>query len=186
MLSQQLPGLSGDSHYGSCAFFRCLGLRLMGWICGVFLVMSLKDPPWYRMNRRTRRGMLAWTLPGRIRQPSETSLNWMCYVCYVKMVWMLPGRFDDYCCVIYALINKLLPYFRATMWNSGCLCHNMLYICCRSYRDRPLRVRSWTCFAGLWTCARIFGISLSAMSMLGKGCREVRCWEVRCLAVRCV
>ena len=36
MLSQQLPGVSGDSNYGSWAFFRCLGLRLMCWICWSF------------------------------------------------------------------------------------------------------------------------------------------------------
>ena len=38
----------------------------------------------------------------------------MCYVCYVKMVWMLPGQSDDYCRLIYVLINKLLPCFRVT------------------------------------------------------------------------
>ena len=52
---------------------------------------------------------------------------------------------------------------------------NMLYICSRSNRDRPLR--GWKCFVGL--CGtRTFGISLSAMFMLGKGCRGVRCREV--------
>ena len=41
-----------------------------------------------------------------------------------------------------------------------------LYICYRLYRGRQLRVRSWTCLAGLWTRTRTFGISLSAMFML--------------------
>ena len=74
MLSQQLHSLR------ILVVFRCLGLRLMCWIGGVFHVMSLRDPPWYRMNRRTCQGMLAWTPPGRIRWPSETCQNWWTYV----------------------------------------------------------------------------------------------------------
>ena len=66
---------------------------------------------------------------------------------------------------LFAAWTAMILFIVRTFINALNLYLKMLYICCRSYRYRPLRVWSWTCFAGLWTWTRTFGISLSARFM---------------------